>query len=124
MKYGIQHQLRPVNADMAQRFHAAMLQRLHQYQAGAHHGSRNAVDIAILMMERWNEDHGRNHAEELDPAGFPKLEPTYLELQAIEVLNTVKAWADGGGDCPLPEATRMHIDVVLLMAAARRKGVR
>jgi hypothetical protein len=59
---------------------------------------------------------------ELDPAGQPKLELTVLEGQAIKVLNSIKAAADGGL-VQLPEDMRMGIDVVLSMASMRRVGV-
>lgn len=125
MKYGIEQQLRPADADMAQRFHAAMLQRLHQYQAGATRYLGNALDVAIIMMEKWTADRGECSGEiELDAAGVPKLEPTLLELQAIQTLNSIKAWADDGGSAFLPPEICMRVDVLLLMAAARRRGVR
>ncbi len=59
---------------------------------------------------------------ELDPAGEPKAELTVLERKAIEVLNTIKAAADGGL-IQLPVDMQMGIDVVLMMASVRRVGV-
>ncbi len=59
---------------------------------------------------------------ELDPAGEPKTELTVLERKAIEVLNTIKAAADGGL-IQLPVDMQMGIDVVLMMASVRRVGV-
>lgn len=59
---------------------------------------------------------------ELDPAGEPKAELTVLERKAIEVLNNIKAAADGGL-IRLPEEMQMGIDVVLMMATVRRVGV-
>lgn len=59
---------------------------------------------------------------QLDPAGEPKAELTVLERKAIEVLNTIKAAADGGL-IKLPVDMQMGIDVVLMMASVRRVGV-
>ena len=60
---------------------------------------------------------------ELDPSGEPKQPLTVLEAQAIEVLNRIKAMADGGSLVDLPIHTRRQIDVILLLATVRRVGV-
>lgn len=60
---------------------------------------------------------------ELDPSGEPKQPLTVLEAQAIDVLNQIKAVADGGGLVDLPIRTRRQIDVILLLATVRRVGV-
>jgi len=59
---------------------------------------------------------------QLDPAGQPKTELTVLERKAVEVLNTIKAAADGGL-IQLPVDMQMGIDVVLMAASVRRIGV-
>ena len=59
---------------------------------------------------------------ELDPAGVPKLEMTVLERKAIEVLNNIKAAADGG-HIQMPIDMMGSVDVVLMMATVRRAGV-
>lgn len=62
-------------------------------------------------------------ATDLDVAGAPKLDATLLESEAIEVMNTIKALADGDSLRDLPVEIRGRIDALLLMAATRRKGV-
>ncbi len=59
---------------------------------------------------------------ELDPAGEPKIQMTVLERLAIDVLNNIKAGADGGL-IKLSEQIQMDIDVVVMMATVRRIGV-
>ena len=59
---------------------------------------------------------------QLDPSGQPKAELTVLERKALEVLNTIKAAADGGL-IQLPVDMQMGVDVVLTMASVRRIGV-
>jgi len=60
---------------------------------------------------------------QLDPSGEPKTELTLLERKAIEVLNSIKAAADGGGLVHLTVEMQMGIDVVLAIATVRRVGV-
>lgn len=60
---------------------------------------------------------------ELDPAGEPKAELTVLERKALDVLNTIKAAADGGL-IQLPVGIQMDVDVVMMLATVRRVGVR
>ena len=64
-----------------------------------------------------------NMAEELDPAGVPKLPLTVLEALALDACNLVKAWAESDRRAPFPEEAHMKVDAVLMMAAQRRKGV-
>lgn len=61
-------------------------------------------------------------AVQLDVAGMPKIEMTLIERKAIEVLNSLKAAADGGM-LKLPEGVQMNIDVLLMTASQRRVGV-
>lgn len=55
MKYGIEQQLQERDADLAQRFHVAMLRRLHQLQAGASPDPGSVVDGAIALMRCWDD---------------------------------------------------------------------
>ncbi len=58
----------------------------------------------------------------IDAAGEPKTEMTLIERKAVEVLNSLKAAADGGL-IHLPDTVQMQIDVVLMTATQRRVGV-
>jgi hypothetical protein len=69
-------------------------------------------------------DAGADVPVELDAAGHPKLPLTLLEQKAIATLNTVKAWRDSDGNEPFPDDAREGMELVLMLAAARRKGVR
>lgn len=53
MKYGIEEQLPPVCADLAQRFHAATMRRMYQVQQGATPALEDPLDAAIAAMHRW-----------------------------------------------------------------------
>jgi hypothetical protein len=55
MKYGIEEQLQPVIAEVAERFHVALVLRLYELQRGAAPDPASPVDAAIGMMARWNE---------------------------------------------------------------------
>lgn len=55
MKYGIVQQLRAEDVDAAQRFHAAMLVRLHQLQLGAEVDLGSPVDVALTMLALWSK---------------------------------------------------------------------
>lgn len=61
---------------------------------------------------------------ERDVSGAPKLPSTVLEIQAIDLANSLKAWADGQVPNPLPEELQMQADLVLDFASLRRQGVR
>jgi hypothetical protein len=61
---------------------------------------------------------------ERDAAGQLKPRMTVLEQHAIATLNTIKAWLDEGTRTPFPEAARDGVELALMLAAARRKGVR
>lgn len=61
---------------------------------------------------------------ERDAAGQLKPRLTVLEQHAIATLNTIKAWRDDGAKTPFPEDAREGMELVLMLAAARRKGVR
>jgi hypothetical protein len=63
-------------------------------------------------------------SHELDAAGVPKLDLTLLEQKAIATLNTIKAWRDSDGNAPFPDDAREGMELALMLAAARRKGVR
>jgi hypothetical protein len=70
-------------------------------------------------------------SSELDAAGIPKLEMTALEQTAIEALNLIKAWIDTDwqitplvGNVPFPQEARTLMEAALMLAAARRRGVR
>lgn len=67
---------------------------------------------------------GKNgtRGQQLDPAGEPKIEMTFLERKALQVLNSLKASADGGM-LQLPSGVKMDIDVILMTATQRRVGV-
>jgi hypothetical protein len=54
MKYGIEARLPAAAVDLVQRFHAAMLLRIHQVQQGAVPAVGNHVDTAIAAMHRWD----------------------------------------------------------------------
>jgi hypothetical protein len=53
LKYGIRRQLPAASADLAQRFHAALLQRMYQVQQGATPALEDPLDAAIAAMHRW-----------------------------------------------------------------------
>jgi hypothetical protein len=61
---------------------------------------------------------------ERDAAGQLKPRLTVLEQHAITTLNTIKAWLDDGEKARFPYEAREGIELVLMLAAARRKGVR
>lgn len=53
MKYGIEARLPAAAVDLVQRFHSAMLLRIHQVQQGAAPAIGNPIDAAIAAMHRW-----------------------------------------------------------------------
>lgn len=53
MKYGIVQRLDPDAADLAQRFHVALIQRLYERQQGAAPDWSDPVDVAIAAMDQW-----------------------------------------------------------------------
>jgi hypothetical protein len=54
MKYGIQTHLPAADLDLAQRFHCALLMRMHHQQAnGPRYDSRNPLDRALAEMGVW-----------------------------------------------------------------------
>jgi len=59
---------------------------------------------------------------QFDPAGEPKIEMTLIEREAVKLLNSLKAAADGGM-LQLSEGVQMQIDVILMTASQRRVGV-
>jgi hypothetical protein len=61
---------------------------------------------------------------DLDAAGNPRAPLTVMEGLALDILNRIKAKADGGYIQGLTQEDRMDIDVVVEFAAARRMGVR
>lgn len=61
---------------------------------------------------------------ERDVAGQLKPRLTVLEQHAIATLNTIKAWLDDGEKARFPYEARKGVELVLMLAAARRKGVR
>lgn len=62
-------------------------------------------------------------AVEYDVAGAPKLQSTVLEVQAVQTLNSIKAWADSGERNPMPGELQAQVDAVLSFAGMRRMGV-
>jgi hypothetical protein len=68
VKYGVTEQLRAQDVDAAQRFHVAMLQRLHELQLGARPDLGQPVDVALTMMALWAK---RNPAGVSPPAQHP-----------------------------------------------------
>lgn len=60
---------------------------------------------------------------DLDATGQPKLTMTLLEQRAVATCNTIKAWLDSDCSTPFPDEAREGVELVLMFAAARRKGV-
>jgi len=99
---------------------------------------RNVIQAACTggtgaMIKRWVElfpdapvptvHHWSGPARPpIDPAGEPKIEMTLVEREAVKLLNSLKAAADGGM-LQLSEGVQMQIDVILMTASQRRVGV-
>ena len=58
LKYDITQQLDARRADLAQRFHAALLRRMHEVQLGAQPSIANPLDCAITVVEEWGKAGG------------------------------------------------------------------
>lgn len=59
----------------------------------------------------------------LDASGQPKQPMTVLEQHAVATCNTIKAWLDSDRSTPFPDQAREGVELVLMFAAARRRGV-
>lgn len=60
---------------------------------------------------------------DLDVAGQPKLAMTLLERKGLDTMNLIKAWLDGDRKTPFPAAAQEGVELYVMFASARRKGV-
>lgn len=65
----------------------------------------------------------RAAAQQIDAAGNAKPEASFLEREAVRLLNAVKAWRDCDGNDGFPDEVRLHIDALLMTAELRRTGL-
>lgn len=66
----------------------------------------------------WEKLPSPYYADRPKPGG--KITPTFLERQAVAVLNTVKAWRDSDGNEGFPHEARERIDALLMTFEQQR----